>query len=63
MKNKLQAWLEFWHLDETKILNCLQNAGIISDHAVTVGQVASADCQAAIDYLCQNYACPQESFQ
>ena len=61
MGNKLKMWLDFWKLDEIKVLNALQGAGI-SDHCTTAASVARGDCQRSIDWLEKNFACPELFF-
>lgn len=48
---KLTEYIMENDLDHDKAMNALQNAGVISDNAVTSEQVADADCQKAIETL------------
>ena len=34
MKNKLENWIANRHVDEVKVMNLLQNYGIVSDNCV-----------------------------
>jgi hypothetical protein len=49
--NRLEQYLAETLRDPVESMNRLQEAGIISDEAVHAGDVADADCQAAIAFL------------
>ena len=50
--NSLQPFLELSDIDPTDAMNRLQEAGIVSDNCVTAADVAEADCERAVEFLC-----------
>lgn len=51
MKSNLAILIHGAGLDESKAMNALQDRGIVSDNAITPGEVSNADGQAAWDFL------------
>ena len=49
--NSLESFLEAQGLDESSAMNKLQDAGVISDNAITAQDVANGDCLRAVKWL------------
>lgn len=50
-KNTLEQFVEEIGMDANEAMNLLSEAGVISDNAESLHDVAEADCPAAIKYL------------
>ena len=51
--NALKQWIEDGWRDEVEVMNRLQEAGIVSDNAVTALDVCKEDVEKAIRFLRQ----------
>jgi len=49
--NLIEQWIEFNEEDPVKVMNTLQENGIVSDNCVTAGDVFSGDAEAAVEFL------------
>lgn len=49
--NALESFLAESGMDETKVMNDLQDAAMISDNAVMACDVANVDCLRAVKFL------------
>lgn len=49
--NILEQWIEFNEEDPIRIMNVLQSCGIVSDNAVTPGELSDSDAEAAVGFL------------
>jgi len=47
----LEKWLFDNGFDDVKAMNHLQGAGIVSDNAISAGDVADVDCPKAVAYI------------
>lgn len=54
MANQLENFVANNQLDPVATMNRLQGAGVVSDLCVAVGEVAPADCAAAVAWLLKN---------
>jgi hypothetical protein len=51
--NKLERWVGFRDLDGVKVMNVLQDYGVVSDNAVHMSDVANDEH--AVDWLVTNF--------
>lgn len=47
--NALQQFIQENKMDELKVMNALQNAGVVSDECVDAGDVPRSECERVVE--------------